>query len=96
MCDNTGLVISDYDKFGRTRETYTYVSDAHNSTSWLDHFICTHSVYSIATVIHIIHKLPSSDHLPVGLVVFTCVTPDKLDNVPNEKQGVKKSKVSYF
>ena len=47
MCENTGLVISDYDIFGRFSNTYMYVSDAHNSTSWLDHFICSHSVNSM-------------------------------------------------
>ena len=65
MCDTIGLVISDYDKFGRTCNTYTYVSDAHNSTSWLDHFICSHSVHSLITDLHILDKCPSSDHLPV-------------------------------
>ncbi|WP_138921974.1 hypothetical protein, partial [endosymbiont of Tevnia jerichonana] len=49
MCDNTGLVISNYEMFGRTSNTYTYVSDAHNSTSWLDHFICSHRVNSMIT-----------------------------------------------
>ena len=80
MCDNSGLVISDYEKYGRTSDMYTYVSDAHNCTSWLDHFICTHSVYSMVTDIHIINKLPRSDHLTIGLVVSTCVTADKLVN----------------
>ena len=27
MCENTGLVISDYEIFGRASNTYTYVSD---------------------------------------------------------------------
>ena len=83
MCNNIGLVISDYETYGRTSETYTYVSDAHNSTSWLDHFICSHSVYSMVTDIHIIDKLPSSDHLHA--VVSTCVTADKLDSVLKNK-----------
>ena len=53
MCENTGLVISDYEIFGRASNTYTYVSDAHNSTSWLDHFICSHSVNSMITDLYI-------------------------------------------
>ena len=53
MCENTGLVISDYEMFGRASNTYTYVSDAHNSTSWLDHFICYHSVNSMITDLYI-------------------------------------------
>ena len=72
MCDTIGLVISYYEKFGRTCNTYTYVSDAHNSTSWLDHFICSHSVHSMITDLHILDECPSSDHLPVGLVISVC------------------------
>ena len=53
MCENTGLVISDYEIFGRASYTYTYVSDVHNSTSWLDHFICSHSVNSMITDLYI-------------------------------------------
>ena len=66
--NNFDLVICDYEVFGRTSGTFTYVSDAHNYTSWLDHFICSHGVQSLITNIYIIDKLPSSDHLPVGLV----------------------------
>ena len=47
------FVISDYEIFGRSGNTYTYVSDAHNSTSWLDHFICSHSVNSMITDLYI-------------------------------------------
>ena len=32
MCDTIGLVISDYDKFGRSCNTCTDVSKAHHST----------------------------------------------------------------
>ena len=53
MCENTGLVISDYETFGRASITHTYVSDSHNSNSWLDHFICSHSVNSMITDLYI-------------------------------------------
>ena len=46
------------------RDTY-YVSDAHSTTSWLDHIICSHDVKCKMTVIEILDKLPSSDHLPL-------------------------------
>ena len=75
--------------FGRTSGTFTYVSDAHNSTSWLDHFICSHGVQSLVTNIHIIDKLPSSDHLPVDHIVSSCVISDKHNSVPKKKQQVK-------
>ena len=82
---------------GRTSGTFTYVSDAHNSTSWLDHFICSHGVQSLVTNIHILDKLPSSDNLPVGIVVSTvCVISDKHNSVPKKKQQVKQCPMNYF
>ena len=38
MCDTTGLSVSSYEIFGRTSNKCTYVYDAYNSTSWLNHF----------------------------------------------------------
>ena len=87
MCGNTGLVISDYEIIGRASNTHTYVSDAHNSTSWLDHFICSHSVNSMITDLYILDKCPSSDHLPVGLEISTALTAERCVN--NEKHADK-------
>ena len=44
---------------------FTNVSDAHSTTSWLDHIICSFDFYSIISDLFILDKLPSSDHLPV-------------------------------
>ena len=87
MCENTGLGISDYEIFGRASNTYTYVSDAHKSTSCLDHFICSHSVNSMITDLYILDKCPSSDHLPVGLMISTALTAERCVN--NEKHADK-------
>ena len=88
MCENSSLVISDYEIFGRASNTYTYVSDAHNSTSWLDHFICSHSkILDDHGCIYILDKCPSSDHLPVGLVLSTALTAERCVN--NEKHADK-------
>ena len=101
MCDTIGMVISDYDKFGRTCNTYTYVSDPHYFTSWLDHFICSQCVHPMITDSHISDKGPS-DHLPVGLVIAISVTAESHDNVSNEKHADKMppifrwSKAQYY
>ena len=42
LCESQNLVISDYQLLGRLSEQFTFVSDAHSTTSWLDHFICSH------------------------------------------------------
>ena len=45
MCNDQCLVVSDYEVFGRLSQQFTYVSDAHNTTSWLDHFICSYDLH---------------------------------------------------
>ena len=44
MCDSLNLLISDFSTFGRFTGQCTRVSDAYNTTSWLDHIICSHNV----------------------------------------------------
>ena len=51
--------------FGRSSDKYTYVSDAHSTTSWLDHFICSYDLHTRIVDLQILEKSPSSDHLPV-------------------------------
>ena len=46
FCSAYELTISDYQRYGPGSGQFTYVSDAHNSTSWLDHIICSHNVHS--------------------------------------------------
>jgi exonuclease III len=62
------MYISDYEWFGSTSDTFTYVSDAHFTTSWLDHYICSFSMHNNISEIKITDKLPCSDHLPLSVV----------------------------
>ena len=50
------------------------VSDACHSTSWLDNFICSHSIHSMVVDLLILDNCPSFDHLPIGLGISTAVT----------------------
>ena len=68
LCESQNLVISDYQLLGRLSEQFTYVSDAHSTTSWLDHFICSHDLHQRITSLHILDKSPCSDHLPIHAV----------------------------
>ena len=65
MCDSLNLLISDYSIFGPSSGQYTRVSNAHNTTSWLDHIICSHDVQKKLVCINILDILPCSDHLPL-------------------------------
>ena len=65
LCTKNELIICDYDKYGRTSNQFTYISNAHSTTSWLDHIICSLDFCSLASGVVILDKLPSSDYLPV-------------------------------
>ena len=68
-------IISDYEFYGRDSGQFTYVSDAHSTTSWLDHIICSHGINSKVTSMNILDKMPSSDHLPLQAEIdvdFNC------------------------
>ena len=65
LCTHHKLIMADYEKYGRTSNQSTYVSNAHSSTSWLDHIICSFDLYSMISDLFILDKLPSSDHLPL-------------------------------
>ena len=67
MCRTLNLIISDYNVYGRESGEYTYVSDAHNTTSWLDHALCSHDMNTKLSSLRILNKFPSSDHLPVSI-----------------------------
>ena len=41
LCTHHKLIIAYYEKYGRTSNQFTYVSDAHSTTLWLDHIICS-------------------------------------------------------
>ena len=56
-----------YNVYGRESGEYTYVSDAHNTTSWLDHVLCSHDMNTKLSSLRILNKFPSSDHLPMSI-----------------------------
>ena len=95
FCSSYDLIIFDYHRYGRDSGQFTYVSDAHNSTSWLDHIICSYDVNSKISSINILDKLPGSDHLPLQMTLdidFNSVV-DFIDNLcPRNKVSFNWSK----
>ena len=43
--------------FGRNSSHFTFVSDAHSTTSWLDHIICDFNLFIILSDVCILDKL---------------------------------------
>ena len=49
-----------------------YVSVAHCTTSWLDHILCSFDMHSKVSSVHVIDKMPCSDHLPIAATFDIC------------------------
>ena len=60
FCDNNNLCFIDKEKL--SPDSFTFVNQAHGTTSWLDHCITTASGKSITSNISIIDDIVCSDH----------------------------------
>lgn len=50
---------------GGESDTYTYVSDAHGSTSWLDHCVVTDAAWNTIRDASVLYDVSWSDHFPL-------------------------------
>lgn len=48
-------------------DTFTYLSSAHNTTSWLDHFICSDSI--VLNDIEVLYEKAIFDHFPIRAII---------------------------
>ena len=62
-----GLVISDIEFL--SNDSFTYVSEAHGTTSWLDHLVTTVNGHSLITDMSIVYDCITSDHRPLCVKV---------------------------
>ena len=63
-------------------DSFTFVSQAHGTTSWLDHCITTTSGKSITSNISIIDDIVCSDHFPLCIEIVCDI--NKLCDVTSE------------
>ena len=56
-------------------DSFTYVSDAHGSRSWLDHVLCTHSSHSSVSDMVTNYDCVSSDHFPLSFTISIKLLP---------------------
>ena len=48
-------------------DVYTYISESHNSTSWLDHCICSAMAHSSVKQYDVLTEHAVSDHIPLSV-----------------------------
>ena len=66
LCGKHSLHMSDYSILGRSSGTFTYISDAHLTT--FDHVLCSYNMNLLIDNLHVLDKLPCSDHLPMIVI----------------------------
>ena len=90
FCHGEELILPDVKKCPNT--TYTYVSEAHSTVSWVDHVMCTHSPHAFVDNISVLYDKIKSDHHPltVTLDFLHEVNIDKDDHLAtHSKNGIK-------
>ena len=55
--------------------SFTYISEAHGSTSWIDHCVCTSQAHASISVINVIYDTQSSDHFPLSICIDISIVP---------------------
>lgn len=68
FCSDSGLILSS--KVLLPNDTYTYISEAWHSTSWLDHCLCTVDAHESIDMIKIDYDLATTDHIPFVMVLY--------------------------
>ena len=69
FCSDSGLILSS--KLLLPNDSYTYISEAWHSTSWLDHCLCTVDAHDSIAIMKIEYDLATTDHIPFHMVLNT-------------------------
>ena len=80
--DKEGLLLSDF-MYLPHQTTYTFFTDAHDTTSWLDHVVSTHSAHQLIQSMSVNYAAVTSDHLPLSMSVLMPV--EDMQNVPHQE-----------
>ena len=63
FCSNNNLIISDVDAL--PDDSYTFLSSAWHTTSWIDHIVCSHMINDTISNIQVEYGLCTGDHFPI-------------------------------
>jgi Endonuclease-reverse transcriptase len=72
--DHLAIVV---DEYALDASSFTYVSDSHNTTSWLDHVLTNQNMLSYMSNLSVLYDFVSSDHRPLRF----CINIDKVNYV---------------
>ena len=70
FCSNNNLTLADVEHLGNGSDNFSFFSNSFNSSSWIDHVICTTSMANCISDVHIQYEYITSDHKPVGVALI--------------------------
>ena len=79
FCMENDFIISDYALI--PQDTFTYISDALNTTSWIDHFVSSFSVHHAIFNMDVLTECTISDHRAVAVSIQCSHLPEFDDEV---------------
>ena len=82
FCDEFNYMFAS--KLMLPNDTYTYVSEAHGTTSWLDHCISSSDGYDIICNMNVWHEYCQNDHIPLAFELDWALAPEVDINVMNQ------------
>ena len=68
---DNALQISDGILRGYRSDFFTYISEAHDNISWLDHVVCTGTAHRHVLSCDTLDDIAFGDHIPVQIVYYT-------------------------
>lgn len=77
FCNDNNLVLSS--KVFLPNNSFTYVSEAWHTTSWLDHCLCTADAHASLENMEICYGLATSDHIPIAMLLNVETVPLLVD-----------------
>ncbi|KAJ2937404.1 hypothetical protein O0L34_g19090 [Tuta absoluta] len=67
FCSEQQLVCADVEKLGINSDSYTFISEAHGTRSWLDHLVVSQAAWKSIENVTIHNDIFWSDHFPIEL-----------------------------
>lgn len=98
------LIVTDVGILGDNSDTYTYLSEAHDTCSWLDHCLSSTSLHDCTGTVKVLYDVSISDHFPIYMELnldnlIMCHTGDIRSSgkaVPDWSNAEKSHLDSYF
>ena len=91
FCSSENLILSD--QIHAPTDTFTFISEAHCSTAWLDHIVSSKNMHAIIDKVWVEYDFISSDHFPMFMTINTNSV--NVSKEPNDKEKQVTKRINW-